>query len=138
MTRIRTMKNRFIISLAVCAFFLCATASAHHSFPATYIVDEEIVIEGTLVAFMFRNPHAFVHVNVKDENGEVIRNSVEWGAAGFLGRQGITRATFKAGDQVKVWGNPGRNPEDHRIRMQRIERVSDGFRWGFEVGEDFD
>ena len=132
------MKNRLLISLATISLFMCAAANAHHSFPATYVVDEEIVIEGTLIAFMFRNPHAFVHINVEDESGETIRYAVEWGAAGSLGRQGITRATFKAGDQVKIWGNPGRNPEDHRIRMQRIERVSDGFRWGFEADEVFD
>jgi hypothetical protein len=102
------------------------------------MVGEEIMIEGRLVTFMFRNPHAFVHVNVTDESGDIIRYAVEWGAAGALGRQGVTRATFKAGDRVKIWGNPGRNPEDNRIRMQRIERVSDGYRWGFEAGQDFD
>jgi hypothetical protein len=131
------MRNRILISLATMAIFLCVTANAHHSFPATYMVKEEAMIEGTLIAFMFRNPHAFVHLNVKDENGEVIRYSIEWGGASTLGRQGVTRATFKAGDKVKIWGNPGRNPEDHRLRMRRIERVSDGYRWGFKEGEDF-
>lgn len=135
--KIRTMNNRILLLLAATGFVLSATANAHHSFPATYVVTEEIEIEGTLVAFMFRNPHAFVHVNVKDENGEIVRYAVEWGAASALGQQGVTRATFKAGDEVKIWGNPGRNPEDHRIRMQRIERTEDGYRWGFKEGEDF-
>src|SRR5690606_14683645 len=48
-------------------------ARAHHSFPATYLVDQEVTLEGELVAFMFRNPHAFVHLNVKEKNGETIR-----------------------------------------------------------------
>jgi len=132
------MKNRFIIVLAMLALSLSTAVSAHHSFPATYMTKEETMIEGTLVAFMFRNPHAFVHVNVKDENGNVVRYAVEWGAAGVLGRQGVTRSTFRAGDHVKIWGNPGRNPEDHRIRMRRIERVTDGFRWGFDPNETYD
>lgn len=109
---------------------------AHHSFPATYIVTEEVTIEGELVAFMYRNPHAFVHLNVKDKDGNVIRYAVEWGAASVLGQQGITRATFKPGDHVIITGNPGRNPEDHRLRMRRIERPADGFKWGFK-GETF-
>ncbi len=131
------MKKYVLFSLAAVGLFLSVAVNAHHSFPATYVMNEEIEIEGTLVAFMFRNPHAFVHVNVPDENGEITRYAVEWGGASALGQQGVTRATFKAGDGVKVWGNPGRNPEDNRIRMQRIERTADGYRWGFEEGEDF-
>ncbi|MEJ8566548.1 DUF6152 family protein [Elongatibacter sediminis] len=132
------MNKRILFSLAAFGFIVSTNAWAHHSFPATYMVSEEIEIEGTLVAFMFRNPHAFVHVNVKDENGEVTRYAVEWGGASALGRQGVTRATFKAGDAVRIWGNPGRNPEDHRLRMQRIERTADGYRWGFKEDEVFD
>ena len=112
------------------------TAQAHHSFPATYLVDQEVTLEGELVAFMFRNPHAFVHLNVKDKQGNVIRYAIEWGGASQLNQQGVTRATFKPGDHVIITGNPGRNPEDHRMRMRRIERPSDGFKWGFK-GEDF-
>lgn len=112
------------------------TAQAHHSFPATYLVDQEVTLEGELVAFMFRNPHAFVHLNVKDKKGNVTRWAIEWGGASQLGQQGVTRATFKPGDHVIITGNPGRNAEDHRMRMRRIERPSDGFKWGFK-GEDF-
>jgi len=112
------------------------TAQAHHSFPATYLVDQEVTLEGELVAFMFRNPHAFVHLNVTDKKGNVTRWAIEWGGASQLGQQGVTRATFKPGDHVIITGNPGRNAEDHRMRMRRIERPSDGFKWGFK-GEDF-
>jgi hypothetical protein len=136
------MKLRAVSALAGSALlgigFLAALPSwAHHSFPATYLVDKEARIEGELVAFMYRNPHAFVHLNVKEKDGTVTRYAVEWGAATALGRQGVTRSTFKAGDHVVIWGNPGRNSEDHRLRMRRIERPSDGLRWGFQ-GEDFD
>ena len=27
-------------------------------------------------------------------------------------------------------GNPGRDPEDHRLLMKKIVRPSDGFTWG--------
>lgn len=130
------MKYRRLIVL-FCASLICQfSAHAHHSFPATYLVDEEITLEGELVAFMYRNPHAFVHLNVKNEDGTVTRWAVEWGAASLLSKQGVTRATFKAGDHVIIKGNPGRNPEDRRLRMRAIERPSDGFRWGFK-GETF-
>jgi hypothetical protein len=105
-------------------------AWAHHSFAATYFEDKKVTIEGELVQFLYRNPHSFVHVEVKDANGETVRWAVEWGAGGQLGRQGVTRETLKPGDHVIVVGNPGRNPEDHRLRMVNVTRPSDGWKWG--------
>jgi hypothetical protein len=62
------------------------------------------------------------------------RWAVEWGAGGQLGRQGVTRETLKPGDHVIVVGNPGRNPEDHRLRMVTITRpAANGepeWKWG--------
>ncbi len=88
-----------------------------------------------LAAFMLRNPHSFVHLNVTDENGETTRWAIEWATATSLSRQGITRDTFKPGERVIITGNPGRNPEDLRMRMRAIERLSDGFKWP-EEGQD--
>jgi hypothetical protein len=105
-------------------------AYAHHSFAATYFEDKTQKIEGNLVQFLYRNPHSFVHVEAPDDKGMMQRWAVEWGAGGQLGRQGVTRETLKPGDHVVIVGNPGRNPEDHRLRMVNITRPSDGWKWG--------
>jgi thiamine monophosphate kinase len=115
-----------------------AGASAHHSFTATYDENAEITIEGTLVQFMFRNPHSFVHVLVPAENGATQRWAVEWGGSGALVNQGVTRDTLKVGDRVVITGNPGRNAVDRRLRMQRLERPADAFSWGTREGETFE
>lgn len=112
-------------------------AFAHHSFTATYDESAMIEIEGQLVQFMFRNPHAWVHVMAPDDNGEMQRWGVEWGGAGQLAGQGVSRDSLKPGDHVVITGNPGRNPRDHRLRMRSLLRPSDGYGWGFE-GESFD
>ena len=78
---------------------------------------------------MFRNPHSFVHVEAPDDSGKMETWAIEWGGGGQLAREGVNRDTLKPGDLVKITGNPGRNPEDHRIRMRSIERPSDGFKW---------
>ena len=122
------------IVLLICGY----EASSHHSFPATYLDGEKARIEGELAAFMFRNPHSYVHVNVKGESGNVVRYAIEWGGAAALGRQGIDRSTLKPGDFVIITGLPGRNAEDHRILLRTIERPADGFRWGFEEEETFE
>ncbi len=131
------MKAR-ALAFAVAAIAMSGlTAHAHHSFTATYDERETIQIEGTLVQFMFRNPHAWVHLMAPDENGEMQRWGVEWGGAGQLSGQGVTRDSLRPGDRVIITGNPGRNPADHRVRMRSLLRPSDGFGWGFE-NEDFD
>src|SRR5437870_7678363 len=133
------MKVRWIILLvALAALMSGIQLYAHHSFAATYFEDKQQTVEGDLVQFLFRNPHSFVHVEGKDEKGETVRWAIEWGGGGQLGRQGVTRETLKPGDHVIIVGNPGRNPDDHRLRMLRLKRTSDGWIWGGRPGESFD
>ena len=130
------MRSKVLVLLIAGLLVSGLTVYAHHSFTATYDEDAIVEIEGQLVQFMFRNPHSWVHVMAPDENGEMQRWGVEWGGAGQLGGQGVTRASLRAGDHVIITGNPGRNPADHRIRMRSLLRPSDGFGWG-QQGEDF-
>jgi len=132
------MKRYLVVVLATMALVASAQVYAHHSFAATYLEDQTVQIEGELVQFLFRNPHSFVHVNVKEKDGKVVRYAVEWGGAGQLGGQGVTRETLKAGDHVIISGSPGRNPEDHRVRMVTLHRPKDGFGWGQRPGQTFD
>ena len=135
------MKVRLIVLLIAAGMLFSISGSqlsAHHSFAATYFEDKQEKVEGDLVQFLFRNPHSFVHLEVKEADGKVVRYAVEWGGGGQLGRQGVTRDTLKVGDHVIIIGNPGRNPEDHRLRMIRLQRPSDGYTWGGRPGETFD
>ena len=76
------------VILLLCAFVLVGgVARAHHSYGATYDTKKEIKLEGKLAQFVYRNPHSFVHMMAKDENGEMQRWAVEWGAGGQRNRQ---------------------------------------------------
>ncbi len=122
--------SRRILILAMAGAFVAATpALAHHSFAATYFEDKVQKVEGDLVQFLYRNPHSFVHLEGKDENGVAQRWAIEWGAGLQLNQQGVMRDTLRVGDHVIVEGNPGRNPQDHRLRMRSILRPSDGWKW---------
>jgi len=111
---------------------------AHHSFAATYLENESVTVEGDLVQFLFRNPHSYVQVNVKEKDGTVNRYAIEWGGTGQLAGTGVTRDTLKPGDHVIITGSPGRNPADHRVRMISLRRPKDGFGWGGKPGEVVD
>ena len=120
---------------------LCVTSAriyAHHSFAAAYFEDQSVTIEGELVQFLFRNPHSFVHVLVKEKDGSIVRYAVEWGGAGQLGSQGVGKDTLRVGDVVIITGSPGRNPEDHRVRVVTLRRPKDGFVWGERPGQVVD
>lgn len=104
----------------------------HHSFPATYFIDQQVTIEGTVVQFLFRNPHSIIQVMAPDAEGKMQRWAVEWAAAGALSRGGAGRDTLKVNDRVIIVGNPGRNPSEHRLRLNSIERPADGWKWSGE------
>jgi hypothetical protein len=122
------------VGLMAMGFAAGAQVQAHHSFPATYFVDQKVEIEGTVIQFLFRNPHSFVHVMAADKDGVMQRWAVEWGAGGVLAGENITSDTLKPGDKVKITGNPARNSTDHRLRMSSIERLSDHWKWSGTFG----
>jgi hypothetical protein len=131
--------TRGIAPLICAAAYLCQVhLYAHHSFASTYKEDERVEIEGSIVTFLFRNPHSYVHVMAPDDEGKMQRWAIEWAGAGQLGTQGLTRDTLKVGDRVVIMGSPGRNAAEHRIRMRTLRRLSDGFQWGQRPNEVVD
>ncbi|MEP7311231.1 MAG: DUF6152 family protein [Pseudomonadota bacterium] len=107
-----------------------APALAHHSFPATYYIDKSVTIKGKVAQFMFRNPHSMVIVVAPGPDGKDVRWSVEWAAAAALAKDNGSGTMLHPGDIVIVTGAPGRNEDDHKIRMNKIERPADGWKWG--------
>lgn len=116
-------------------FALIAAASsltpafAHHAFPATYLINEKIAIEGTVVDFLIRNPHSFIHVLAPDQDGVMQTWAIEWGPGILLASDDIDSQTLKPGDKVKITGSPGRVAAQHRIRITTIERTTDHWKW---------
>jgi hypothetical protein len=122
-------KTAISVIAAILVLAGAGTAYAHHSFAATYYVDQEITIKGSMSQFLYRNPHSFVKVDAKDDKGNPVSWSVEWGGGAQLTQDHINRDTLKPGDQVVVSGNPGRDPAEHRLRLHKIVRPGDGWKW---------
>jgi hypothetical protein len=122
------------------AAFLSVRVYAHHSFAATYRLEDSIKIEGKVTQFQFRNPHSFVQVEAPDSKGVMRLWGVEWGGAGQLaaGVAPVNRYTLKAGDPVVITGNPARLETDYRMRMVTLLRKTDGLSWGQREGEVVD
>jgi hypothetical protein len=130
--------RRFILLFAAAALLSASAAYAHHSYGATYDSTKEIKLEGKLVQFVFRNPHAFVHMEAPDQNGTMQRWAVEWSGTTQLGGQGITRQSLHVGDDIIVTARPSRVPGEYRALMLTLTRPLDGFTWGTRQGEKVD
>lgn len=109
-------------------------APAHHSFSATYMMDQTMTIKGTVMQFSLRNPHSFLHVMAPDKDGKQVLWAVEWGSGGALASENVKYDTVKPGDKVIVTGNPGRDATAHRLRVRLIERPADGWKWEGNFG----
>jgi hypothetical protein len=102
---------------------------AHHSFALYYLEDDTIEVEGELVRFEYKNPHAWVHLEGQEGLSARQMWAAEWSGTSRLESDGIDKNFLKPGDRVRIWASPNRNPNDNRIRLKRIRR-SDGWSWG--------
>ena len=129
---------RKVLLLVIGAALMSTSATAHHSYAATYDTSKEVKLEGKLVQFVLRNPHSFVHITAPDEKGVVHRWAIEWAGTAQLGNQGVQRESLKVGDEITVIGRPSRVPGEYRALMVSLKRPLDGFTWGTRSGEAVD
>lgn len=97
-----------VVGITACIAWHPATVFAHHSF-SNYDMKTDTNLSGTVVRFEWTNPHAYLYINVSNANGTAQEWAVEFAAIGHLLRMGITKDTFKPGDQVAVVGHAARN-----------------------------
>jgi hypothetical protein len=88
--------------------FAAIPVYAHHSF-AMFELTKDVTYTGTVVEYNWENPHT--HIIVKVDPGAKDPSTVgtwdiEGGATNIMGRQGWTRATYKAGDPITVVAHP--------------------------------
>jgi hypothetical protein len=107
-----------------------ARLQGHHNFADIYFESDTIDIEGEVVEFQFKNPHSWIHIQASDTFGAQKIYSGEWASVSRLERDGITKDFFKIGDRLRIWASPNRNPNDNRVRIKRIERRRDHWKWG--------
>jgi len=84
---------------------------AHHGFQAEYDGSKIIFITGTLTKVDWANPHIYVHVDAKDDQGNVTSWMFEGSATTLVERNGTHRSDLVSniGKTVTVRATPGRN-----------------------------
>ena len=104
------MKFRPLVALFLVMniFAMSRPRLAHHS-GASYDSDHQISLTGTVSNYEWTNPHVFIYLDVKDENGAVVQWRVEGNSPNMLARAGWKKEMIKAGDQITVNGAPAKN-----------------------------
>ena len=91
---------------------MASMAFAHHSFPGAYDIRRPFVMEGVVSEFLFRNPHTFIFIEVRDPEGNVTSWAVDLPPAMALVRGGFTADTVQPGDALMVLCSPARDGEN--------------------------
>lgn len=77
---------------------------AHHAFSAEFDKDAPVTLEGQVTKIEWINPHAWIHLDVIGEDGDVISWMVEGGTPNTLLRSGIHKNSLPIGSEIIVRG----------------------------------
>jgi len=101
--------GRILTTTAAVLLLAAIRIPAHHAFAAEYDENKLVTVSGTVTAFKWMNPHAWLYVDRKDERGKVTSWRFEMGSPGGLMNRGWKRADLKKGDPITVDGYRAKN-----------------------------
>jgi len=94
--------------IAVAAMLTASSALAHHSF-AMFDQSKTVTIQGIVKDFRWTNPHVFIQVMVKNDQGVDEEWSIEMTSPEHLVRTGWKPGTLKPGDKITLNIHPLRD-----------------------------
>ena len=79
-------------------------AAAHHSFAAEFDFQKPVTLKGVVVLWEMINPHGWITIDVRSQDGRTARWMVETSNPNGLMRLGRTKRSLKPGDEITVDG----------------------------------
>src|ERR1700686_3116984 len=90
--------------LALLTILAVTRAPAHHAFAAEFDAKNPVKLRGTVTKIEWINPHAWIHIDVKNPDGTVDEWMIEAGSPNTLLRRGLTKDSLKIGTEILVEG----------------------------------
>jgi hypothetical protein len=97
------------VTLGGIGLTLAGQVVAHHAFSTEFDAKQPITLRGTISRVEWINPHAFIHLDVKGDDGTIVTWMIEAGSPNTLVRRGMTRDSIPTGTEVVVFGYRHRN-----------------------------
>ena len=101
------MRRTLGITLAGVGLGLLVAAvplGAHHAFSAEFDATKPVRLRGKITKMEWINPHAWMHIEVTNEDGTIDNWMIEAGPPGALVRRGWRRDSVTPGTEVLVEG----------------------------------
>ena len=99
------MKTNFAVAILAAGLLAgAAPVWAHHAFAAEFDVNKPMILKGTVTKMEWINPHAWIHIDVKDAKGNTTEWMIEAGAPNGLLRRGFTKNSLLPGTDIVVEG----------------------------------
>jgi hypothetical protein len=96
--------------LAAGALLFAAGALAHHSLSGQFDTTKAFEIDGVVSRVDWINPHTYIHVDVKQANGELLVYSLESHPVAMMRKAGLSKQELLGdGGKVHVTAHPARN-----------------------------
>jgi hypothetical protein len=113
----------YFFGLPFALLIACGQVSAHHG-SSNYDMSKSVSVKGTVTQFAFINPHSAIHLEAKDDKGNLEQWLIEADSPNNLARAGWSRDSIKPGDQVTIIGNRLKDGS----KVMRLQKVifSDG------------
>jgi len=100
-------ERAFVFTLA--ALLAGVPAAAHHSFSAIFDAAKPVMLTGTVTRIEWMNPHTWIYLDVKKDDGNVEAWSFEMGSPNRLMRYGWNQNSLPTGATVTITGSQARD-----------------------------
>lgn len=103
------MKHVTIGAVAVTVAALGSSLSAHHSFSAEFDSSKPVTLVGQLTSMRWSNPHAWIYIDVKGDDGKIVNWAFELTGVNSLYRRGWRKEDLEPGTRLTIEGWLARN-----------------------------
>jgi hypothetical protein len=118
------MKARLLAGILALGLLSTSTPiSAHHS-TTMYNMASPTTVTGVVKKFEWTNPHAYIYLEVKGEDGRVATWQIEMMSLNHLKSYGWTRKTVNEGDVITCTGGAAKSGDP--AMLSSLVKLADG------------